>query len=1071
MKNIQTKYKLNFKTMKKGLLTLLAASLVFVGCQNYDDQFDDLNAQISALKSQVDGLSSLSGQVSSLSGTISGLSAGVAAAQASADAASTAASGIDFSSLTAGLATLQAEVDQIQASLATAVTAADIATLQAELDAIEADVDTLVEGSGVYTTTLQVTNAPLLAAAKALGNEINVIAGGLNVVVTSDMNMTDLQTVMDKIYNVTGNVTFTNTTSDNQTAITMDNLTSAQDVNLQQKGPYSLKTLVSAKKLTLGNTYSDDVTAVHLDALTTVTNIFTGTTEDEINFDQAATVDLGSMTYYSGGDLSITTKTGGTLDVGKLTDTNTAGTLAPFTFTVAGPATLALTKFKGDALASTTGSIVASKVANLTIKDFGGAIDVNSKVDVLTVEDAYSLAIDGATDLEEMTVEGVAAYGKAYDAKSATNKAPYAKDDYWLDITIPAGADDLAKVTLTGKFNVLDFGNGLAELSSFTMNATASSLELDATPDLATVNLTGSTINTVSADNTGATSLTLDYSYRGIDYNTATDVATGTLSVESNVDLTSLTVNADDIGILTVVGNAKLATISFPNLNSIGTTTAAAANIYNNDLTAVKATDTYQADITSAQLHTTTDTGTFDAGTSGMTGLKGYLDAIVTAGSTATNAVFFDNVTTEVIGGATTAADVTTTPGEYGTFTASTLASEADNAASTYAVLYLRASATTTSYAAQVVGNQAISYSFQTNRNANTLLDTDLGGTEGFTIGYGTGLNITADDGDTDTDAANGASVQTIDDLVAYLNAEVNTTTSAVGTTVEASRAGGEQTYYTVNYLTISGTGGAVATASAGGQVNATFGSDETGTTLVLSHTFGGAFNESMLASALMAKIDASNLYNAATIVTADGRSNRFVVTRNISQTGYGTVDKSPLAVDPPALTILEYDGTTLTGSSTVQWAPNSFTSTFGTYSAYRDNAAAIRNLNGTTGSSASAVVDLFVSKSAKKGITVRLKNTGTVAFSTQVSMIFAGGVSNSAIVANTAANTSAAGGGLLVDGTNVISSSLNSATTTTDSTATVYWVASYASLATGDGTPSSSGNQAVTCDRTDWLG
>ena len=82
MKNTKLKYKLNFKTMKKGLLTLLAASLVFVGCQNYDDQFDDLNAQISALKSQVDGLSSLSGQVASLSGTISGLQAGVNAAQA-----------------------------------------------------------------------------------------------------------------------------------------------------------------------------------------------------------------------------------------------------------------------------------------------------------------------------------------------------------------------------------------------------------------------------------------------------------------------------------------------------------------------------------------------------------------------------------------------------------------------------------------------------------------------------------------------------------------------------------------------------------------------------------------------------------------------------------------------------------------------------------------------------------------------------------------------------------------------------------------------------------------------------
>ena len=40
--------------MKKGLLTVLLASLVLVGCQNYDDQFDDLNAQISAFTSWVD---------------------------------------------------------------------------------------------------------------------------------------------------------------------------------------------------------------------------------------------------------------------------------------------------------------------------------------------------------------------------------------------------------------------------------------------------------------------------------------------------------------------------------------------------------------------------------------------------------------------------------------------------------------------------------------------------------------------------------------------------------------------------------------------------------------------------------------------------------------------------------------------------------------------------------------------------------------------------------------------------------------------------------------------------------
>ena len=39
--------------MKKGLLTVLLASLVLVGCQNYDDQFDDLNAQDSGSVSEI----------------------------------------------------------------------------------------------------------------------------------------------------------------------------------------------------------------------------------------------------------------------------------------------------------------------------------------------------------------------------------------------------------------------------------------------------------------------------------------------------------------------------------------------------------------------------------------------------------------------------------------------------------------------------------------------------------------------------------------------------------------------------------------------------------------------------------------------------------------------------------------------------------------------------------------------------------------------------------------------------------------------------------------------------------
>ena len=280
MKNIQTKYKLNFKTMKKGLLTVLAASLVFVGCQNYDDQFDDLNAQISALKSQVDGLSSLSGQVASLSGTISGLSAGVNAAQAAAAAANAAASAItttpatDLSGLEASLATLQTEVDDIQASLATAVTAADIATLQAELDGIEADVDELLATSNIYTGDLTISSSSTLDAADAQGNNINIVNGTVTITQSATMDATKLQSVIDKIFTVTGNYVYTAGTT-NVTAMTHTKLASTGDLTLKVNGPIDARALVTAGTLTLDNAYISKVTSINLDALTSVTEIQT----------------------------------------------------------------------------------------------------------------------------------------------------------------------------------------------------------------------------------------------------------------------------------------------------------------------------------------------------------------------------------------------------------------------------------------------------------------------------------------------------------------------------------------------------------------------------------------------------------------------------------------------------------------------------------------------------------------------------------------------------------------------------------------------------------------------------
>ena len=59
--------------MKKGLLSLLAVALTVVGCQNYDDQFDELSDQITALSATVQGLSTVSDQITALTATVNGL--------------------------------------------------------------------------------------------------------------------------------------------------------------------------------------------------------------------------------------------------------------------------------------------------------------------------------------------------------------------------------------------------------------------------------------------------------------------------------------------------------------------------------------------------------------------------------------------------------------------------------------------------------------------------------------------------------------------------------------------------------------------------------------------------------------------------------------------------------------------------------------------------------------------------------------------------------------------------------------------------------------------------------------
>ena len=648
MKNIQTKYKLNFKTMKKGLLTLLAASLVFVGCQNYDDQFDDLNAQISALKSQVDGLSSLSGQVASLSGTISGLQAGVNAAQSAASAANAAASAIDLTGLSSSLATLQAEVDAVQASLATAATAAAVTSLQAEVAAIQADVDDLLATSNVYSQNLNITSSSQLDAAVALGNNINIVNGTVTITQSSTMDATKLQSVINKIFTVTGNYTYS-AANTNVTAMTFDQLASTGDLTLKVNGPISAKGLVTAGTITLDDSYISKVTAVNLDALTTVTEIQTdsgGT--DNIVFTSATNVDLGSLAVYPGAGsdygLTIQTKKGATLDIGSLDDVKSNGTAADVALTITGPKDVSISN-----MTAWGGSISATDVENLTLSGFKGLITINSGVENITITDAEQFALSSATGLKTVSldvdkvsdpdataaVKAVGAYGG--DVTGYTGETPALEFSSMTNLT---------SVSLTGFFRDLTF-TGLPNLTSIDIDADFEDLKVYNSDGLTSVDVTGSSFRNVWVEgNDALTSLELDQT-TGLAFAGSSTASTyATFKVTDNDELLSLTSSADKYRTFTLTSNAKLATINFDGLDGIGTSSTVdpTVDVYSNALVASLASDTDDG-LTQYSVDGTNDASDLGSYTtaSGMETLKDYITA-VKADADADAAVHFDTV-------------------------------------------------------------------------------------------------------------------------------------------------------------------------------------------------------------------------------------------------------------------------------------------------------------------------------------------------------------------------------------------------------------------------------------------
>ncbi|MDC3040445.1 hypothetical protein OA088_01225 [Flavobacteriaceae bacterium] len=632
MKNTKLKYKLNFKTMKKGLLTLLAASLVFVGCQNYDDQFDDLNAQISALKSQVDGLSALSGQVASLSGSISGLQSGIAASASSAQ----------MTALSASLAALQAEVDAIEASIATTATAAEVAALQTSLTAVEADLADLLVSNNVYSTAISITDAASMASALALGNKVALMNNTVSITDAATVADADIQTFVNRIKTMNGAFTYDSGSATGFTP-TFNEMVSAKAITLTTAGDISFNKLASATTIRINDDYETKITSVDFGALTSLTDFTDDATAKKINLTSATNIDLaslGRLTSTSADPFEITMKKGGTLDISSLDDVSTAGAQEDLYLDIDGPSSVTMSNIYD-------GDLGFTNVATVSVSNFIGTIDIDAGVNTLTVVDGVNVDMAGSSDLVTATLDF------AYDSDTALTTAQAAiaaagysstytedLDDGTIDFT------DMESLTVTGK--LLDLYVDGTDLETLSIDATMHDLTITGATDLTTLTVaSGSSIGNISL--TGTTNLSVaDFNHTSNLTDTdATAQKSVTFSATNNTGLTKLHSTGDDVDTLTITGNTALAELDFTGLADDGaeTTPTPGVTIWGNALVAVSASNTSDGETDKAD-GLATDLGSFDDGTSGMDTLKTYLTHIAaTSGSTAF--VTFDTLQTE----------------------------------------------------------------------------------------------------------------------------------------------------------------------------------------------------------------------------------------------------------------------------------------------------------------------------------------------------------------------------------------------------------------------------------------
>lgn len=614
--------------MKKGLLTLLAAALTIVGCQDYDSQFKELTTLVTNLATDVAGLQTVSNDIATLSQTVAGL-----------------ATALD-------VAAIQADIDLIEAALAEVATDADLTAVSDALALVQADVKELLAASAVINQSITISNEATLQYAESLvatsTDAPNVIVNGSVTVVSTfanaDASLTSrINAVTAKIATILGveggaglalthsassvinfnNLAFIDKTMEiSGGAFGHDTLTTISgNVTETHTGAIDYPLLASAGAFVVGT----DHTSVNFPTTANITSISTtGSATGELWLKKATSVVTGkalvsgltapkatAITIGTGaaqaGNATISTALNAVIN---LTSTSLAGNLS-----VTGGASQ--TTFFGSSLTYVGGTTTVGDYAEAhfpKVTQFGGNTTLGAAVldlTALTSNVSGTLVFSRAltVDTQKLVVSSNVTYTAATTAHFAsTNQA---------SMTLPAVTT--LKVFKQGVKTDLDV-SGYATMTSFTIggaqgaapfiSSVINTIDIGGAA-LATVNILDGDYDIVDIDGAAVlTSLTTAGEIRDFTINNCDALVSATIGHDH--------ISGSDASDIAITGNLKLASFAPSALKFVGnidiSTNAALASIDLSSITKIPLAGDYTVAIDGNKL-----TGSYVAATAGST--------------------------------------------------------------------------------------------------------------------------------------------------------------------------------------------------------------------------------------------------------------------------------------------------------------------------------------------------------------------------------------------------------------------------------------------------------------------